>query len=1527
MIAQRNGHIVSTLTWDTTFDDKALGVDLQNRIGHWSNFVMPGELDYVFKQACPEGMSLSISSLEIDLGEIAVDNLEQQLKVRLGAALKEKLADILRYPATNQNVMLIEQGMATLESLRYFLINGVLPWNHHGDDLNPLVADLFRKQQIETVSLLREAGSASTKARKRIAWQFDEQNFNETIRGFEPVGHEQIDSLSCEIVRLQHKEQFVRSSVADLGKEIRLWILNYLLSDRGTFFNKVAFMKGLLEQMAQRHNMDYIKLLTLVEVAIEKPDRTVHVRGEFMTVISMLSKQYRSAEQYQVGRYAQLQDLSLPVTTRKDKKFYVDACQITDSIIEAGYENSQEILVMLPSGISYWLKHQKQLDDRFISVFLNACIKTWSPKVVQLATYFTQLPNGIIPYISRQIVRAISVSCLLTYQGKIDEGRFFDYFLEQAAHIVGKTNAAMAHKLCAALVAYAPFGMQPDNIYKLIATITQVDVEAQNTSTGTVIIQNLNKYYLQVLAKEHDRAGLVLLRRDLSTFVRGNPRAALQILRGFKNNATLFQTVPLLGDETLITKLLEADKGTVFKAMKTLENAIVRLYSVASRTEIALLRRNAYRLAFKALIIYPGISIQLFLKDLVKQMETSGRFNKLLLIALGQGLGIKLSLVPAGMPELKADIYACKNEAFALICQQVLDIKTPLPVILDSLYRYRNDDMLISIIRQDSELCSLIFNRLFNNGSREVRQMISAARNEVLISNSGLNKSSVEKTLDDLFWQCFISNAWYQQGFVGLKNSFKVAVAYRYPLPNTCIVAQFKQYCSVRVGTNISFKILTTVEQQELTVEIKKAIATGRKTITRISREIDLAEVLSQIISSAQNVDKIFTASALSDREIVRLMHIVDLGYLLQLLKNNRAISKQRVGDIALMNILCNESGSQSSADAALVGIFRQILLLSKSRANWQHSRDRLIKRIFPSMTSGKILSASVADKFNAGGFTASRGIRRLILSLSPGQQQLVEKLNGQKLKPTGLVPPLNYTGPALNSKRQIDVKTYDSPVVAKEVATYGYATFCWYRQNGNSSTSALQLRTATAKRGVVSIPHWYKQADNFISSTSGPRVGSMNVSGPVNPYWYGLNTGLIVKGRITIEEGMRDLNVADGFQQNLDTDMHVTMLLGDVINAQQKGITSQLLKQIISTAHIPSWFNPAPDYSVEMLVGEIVRLYPDTLPNMLRTASLSVIEVRQISGIFLFEKLLNILSDQNSAVKALANEIESLYIAIGRVSFGNVTGRQMQLLVYRKLLLACITSNYALFTASRIWNELAWDVSVNFNISKDKFIQGASVELQTLAPAYRLALGQLITLNKQKNISAGFRQYLPEYKKNPVAGKNEKLLATPIPVKNAGMVLLGEYVPTLFRLMELLNGKAFISPAKQLDAVHVLQYAVTGMMETSEIYLPLNKIMCGLRLDDAVADGISLTGAQQELVSGMIMNLVSQWMVIGKTSVDGFRGNWLVRDGMLSETEERWELVVQSRPYDILINKFPFSYSIIKYQWMDKPLHVKWKI
>lgn len=163
------------------------------------------------------------------------------------------------------------------------------------------------------------------------------------------------------------------------------------------------------------------------------------------------------------------------------------------------------------------------------------------------------------------------------------------------------------------------------------------------------------------------------------------------------------------------------------------------------------------------------------------------------------------------------------------------------------------------------------------------------------------------------------------------------------------------------------------------------------------------------------------------------------------------------------------------------------------------------------------------------------------------------------------------------------------------------------------------------------------------------------------------------------------------------------------------------------------------------------------------------------------------------------------------------------------------------------------------------------------------------------------------------------------IVIKNAGLVLLNNYIEMLFERLHLTSNLQFTSTENQSKAVNYLQYLVTGLSNTEETTLSLNKVLCGLPLTQPVPTGITISEEDKELIDGLIKAVIEHWSSIGQTSVNGFRGNWLVRDGLLQELEDRWELTVEKKAYDLLINQSPFSFSIIKLPWMEKPLHVIW--
>jgi len=162
--------------------------------------------------------------------------------------------------------------------------------------------------------------------------------------------------------------------------------------------------------------------------------------------------------------------------------------------------------------------------------------------------------------------------------------------------------------------------------------------------------------------------------------------------------------------------------------------------------------------------------------------------------------------------------------------------------------------------------------------------------------------------------------------------------------------------------------------------------------------------------------------------------------------------------------------------------------------------------------------------------------------------------------------------------------------------------------------------------------------------------------------------------------------------------------------------------------------------------------------------------------------------------------------------------------------------------------------------------------------------------------------------------------------VTNAGQVLLAPYLPVLFERLGLTDQGLFIDHVASERAVHALQYMVDGVGGAPEYMMVLNKLICGIESARPVARAINLTDSEKSIIDGLLTAAIENWKGVGNTSVDGLRESFLRRDGRLKRKDGQWQLLVESRSYDMLLDQLPWSYSTIKYAWMHNVLHVEWR-
>jgi len=188
---------------------------------------------------------------------------------------------------------------------------------------------------------------------------------------------------------------------------------------------------------------------------------------------------------------------------------------------------------------------------------------------------------------------------------------------------------------------------------------------------------------------------------------------------------------------------------------------------------------------------------------------------------------------------------------------------------------------------------------------------------------------------------------------------------------------------------------------------------------------------------------------------------------------------------------------------------------------------------------------------------------------------------------------------------------------------------------------------------------------------------------------------------------------------------------------------------------------------------------------------------------------------------------------------------------------------------------------------------------------------------------------------KPPAASENAEAMNDPeptpdpadgIPVRNGGLVLLWPFLGRLFSRLQLTDGKNFVGDQELSRAIRITEYIVTGRTDMEEHQLALNKVLCGAPIDFEVPANIDVSTEEADLCGKMLQGVIRNWEKLKTTKPDTFRESFLRREAMLYRIEERWELVVQRKAYDMLLDTLPWNISMIQLSWMPDRLVVQWK-
>lgn len=227
----------------------------------------------------------------------------------------------------------------------------------------------------------------------------------------------------------------------------------------------------------------------------------------------------------------------------------------------------------------------------------------------------------------------------------------------------------------------------------------------------------------------------------------------------------------------------------------------------------------------------------------------------------------------------------------------------------------------------------------------------------------------------------------------------------------------------------------------------------------------------------------------------------------------------------------------------------------------------------------------------------------------------------------------------------------------------------------------------------------------------------------------------------------------------------------------------------------------------------------------------------------------------------------------------------------------------------------------------------GMDIAITSFADAKRM-LEQITQSARQQNsqeVSETDKKMAALSPDAPLLPVQENMLDESLPekekiaVRTSGIVLLHPYLSRFFTVLGLREEDKWKSLDAQVRAVQLLHFLATKETEYAEYELVLNKILCGLPINQPIPRIFAPTEQESEQCESLLKAVISHWTMLGNTSPDGLRQTFLRRVGLLHREGQQWYLQVENSAFDVLLGGLPWGYHLIKLSWMKQMLEVAW--
>lgn len=1398
-------HIIARCVWDHSFDVPTQALALQDFISQWSHTILRQELEACFEALCPTDCAWRLDVLELDLGEIWLDELDEELPRRLSAALREALHNMMlnRQLGIDQESdgKVLEKYASMQEFVSCFLLQGSTPWWYTGHQRPLEVWDQeMAAHAIGMVDMVRELGRHEY-VRRRLVWQFGEVRVRHLIHVLEPWHGKAICSWADQLFVIQAQERVPQTQPSEFRRETLVLILTHMLSDRGSLFNAIAFSRGVLQGLAKHYRIDYSSLI---------------------------------AQMYQAS-------LALQARGACDHLFF--------KVLHALFQSDlavEEMSGSVTPTTDYWstlrqmLRHQtryQQVDGDTLAIDeLFSALATEAPDRVASILREEGRQRGVREAIVRHFGQAQLEQLVVAL-----EPTDHVFIISHAEHVqsLGDLQRWDRREVWQVLLAYLllQHGSHFDRRQLVHHTLQQLCVRHQLDYSMVI---DLLVHSVQVQCPHHHRFVLQDILLDLQAHYWRKRRNATRA-----DFAPTKRAAPDLEDTPESRQSYAGERAQTWRA-KVFEY-LCCAGNVDNNPETSELNSNPIALGHQQ-TSRPADTHQVQRGDIplpAFRLITSSNIDHSLVTLLAdpelrqltdQTLALRL-LELAGAGNFAHLLTLIERQA-AQFCFD----------FLEHCREWIRMGYLPALLARDIDIqlaCTVI-------------QALPGFRSELSAQPVAARSFNVAN-----FWSKWIRILQRELGIDtrALLEQFSYCARHLVTRSDAC----WKEWVQlVTEGSVLATEtlILGRSGQSPATSEHgnpeQNAYASSAPSVGTWSGSQLLRAINLQLQAGSRKAQSGLPPSLRSLR----------LSSLWQLLgQRSEPVIQKWILAYPEKTLLVRRLAHELSIDS-----------IAESRHSfWPQDLGTPTECL---TTWSKVIR-------NSGEWHGTSAVL---------EQQLTEMFWAFSFDPT-----TRSVSPAQLLVRIAQLACYRLDIgLAACVASLGHEV-----QQG-TKTSWRAAYTNLLRRETTDLPNRPGPVDGEVNA-----VTSMNGTSLVDSH-----SDSDPLGALTDDTQVSSVQMA---QQDLQA------------HYLQHPRLNVIARQLLSEGRLPTWLKAREPWELGRLLYDLSVQRPSALQKLLREHTQRPASLFRLHHALRFSNLLDAVRLSRSASEIETMQVRRLHQALAQLGLSTADLELARATLFDLSLRTWVERSSGGFVAQRMVSEYVWQL-MRAHPATGRLVIQALVKHQHLLPtALRNAL--LKVQSKQDESPADTS------KSNPRGSSDQRSVlrkalkyphhqtpqAIPMRIHNAGIVILQSYFSMLFSRLDLLDGDSFKTHEGRRRAMHCLQYLATGQDETPEHLLILNKVLCGSPLREPVELSAELSEYEKVTCNSMLQAVIAHWTEVNGCSLDGFRGNWLVRNASLCETAEKWDLIVERRPWDVLLGRFPLSYSVIKLPWMEKAIYVTW--